>query len=247
MPFRVFNLAEAAEYLSMQEKALEELARRGEIPCLRQGGHLHFRHHDIDEWASDHVLHLDDKNLEAFHRRSGSARREVSADEPIMPSLVRPEWIAPALACRTKASVLDEMATLADATELVADRKELLDSLTEREKLCSTALSGGLALLHPRVHEPYMFFDSFIVVGKTIAQIPFGSPDRSTTDIFFLVCCQDDRIHLHVLARLCMMCHRTSLLMEMRETDDPKELHRILLASETELLAAPPTAGGPHR
>ena len=63
MPFRVFNLAEAAEYLSMQEKALEELARRGEIPCLRQGGHLHFRHHDIDEWASDRVLHLDDQRL----------------------------------------------------------------------------------------------------------------------------------------------------------------------------------------
>ena len=43
-------------------------------------------------------------------------------------------------------------------------------------------------------------------------------------------------MHLHVLARLCMMCHRTSLLMEMRDTDDPKEIHRILLASEAELL-----------
>lgn len=238
MPFRVFNLAEAAEYLSMQEKALEELARRGEIPCLRQGGHLHFRHHDIDEWASNHVLHLDGKDLASFHRRSASPRLNLSADAPIMPDLVKPGWIAPRLTCRSKASVLDSMAELADSTELLGDKKELLDSLTEREKLCSTALSGGLALLHPRVHEPYMFFDSFIVVGKTIAQIPFGSPDRSTTDIFFLVCCPDDRIHLHVLARLCMMCHRTSLLMEMRETDDSKELHRIILASEAELLRA---------
>lgn len=236
MPFRVFNLAEAAEYLSMQEKALEELARRGDIPCLRQGGHLHFRHHDIDEWASAHVLNLDEKDLASFHRRSASPRHNLSADAPIMAELTRPEWIAPRLACRTKASVLDEMATLADSTERVSDRKELLDSLVEREKLCSTALSGGLALLHPRVHEEYMFFDAFIVIGKTIAQIPFGSPDRSTTDIFFLVCCPDDAMHLHVLARLCMMCHRTSLLMEMRDTDDPKELHRILLASEAELL-----------
>ena len=165
---------------------------------MRQGGHLHFRHHDIDEWASNHVLHLDEKDLASFHRRSGSPRHNLSADAPIMPDLVKPEWIAPRLTCRSKASVLDAMADLADSTELIGDKKELLDSLVEREKLCSTALSGGLALLHPRVHEPYMFFDSFIVVGKTIAQIPFGSPDRSTTDIFFLVCCQDDRIHLHV-------------------------------------------------
>ena len=32
MPYRVFNLAEAAEYLHLTEDVVEELARRGDLP-----------------------------------------------------------------------------------------------------------------------------------------------------------------------------------------------------------------------
>ena len=236
MPFRIFNLAEAAEYLQLEEKRVEELARLGEIPCERQGGRLIFRHNAVDEWASRRLLEANGEKLADFHRRSTAKYHDLSDEAAIVPALMKPEWIQPQLTCRSKSSVLREMVELADATGLLCYRDELLESLVEREKLCSTALSGGLALLHPRNHEPYMFEDSFVVVGKTIAQVPFGSPDRSTTDIFFLICSQDDRIHLHVLARLCMMCHQTSLLLEMRGTDDPQEMHRILVASEQQVI-----------
>lgn len=236
MPHRVFNLAEAAEYLHLAEEAVEELARSGDLPCERQGGRLAFRHNAIDEWASRRVLELNKENLSDFHQRSTAKYHDLSREAAIMPALIKPEWIEASLTCRSKSSVIREMVDLADRTGLLCYREELLESLIEREKLCSTALSGGLALLHPRNHEPYMFEDSFVVVGKTIAQVPFGSPDRSTTDIFFLICSQDDRIHLHVLARLCMMCHNTSLLLEMRGTDDPNELHQLLVSSEEQVI-----------
>ncbi len=236
MPFRIFNLSEAAEYLHLQEERVRELARLGEIPCEKQGGRLIFRHNAVDEWASRRLLASSAEKLADFHSRSTAKYHDLSDEAAIVPVLVKPEWIQPAMTCRSKSSVLREMVELADRTGLLCYRDELLESLVEREKLCSTALSGGLALLHPRNHEPYMFEDSFVVVGKTVGQIPFGSPDRSTTDIFFLICSQDDRIHLHVLARLCMMCHQTSLLMEMRGTDDPRELHRILIAAEQQVI-----------
>jgi PTS system nitrogen regulatory IIA component len=236
MPFRIFSLSEAAEYLHLPEDSVEDLAKRGEIPCEKQGGRLVFRHNAIDEWASRRVLGFSDEKLSDFHRRSTAKYHDLSHEAAIVPALLKPEWIAPAMTCRSKSSVLREMVELADRTGRLCYRDELLESLVEREKLCTTALSGGLALLHPRNHEPYMFEDSFIVLGKSVGQIPFGSPDRSTTDIFFLICCQDDRIHLHVLARLCMMCHQTSLLLEMRGTADPHELHRLLVASEQQVI-----------
>ena len=242
MPFRVFNLAEAAEYLHLAEGAVEELARRGEIPCERQGSRLVFRHNAIDAWASRRVLGFNDERLSDFHRRSTAKYHDLSSESAIIPALLKPEWIEPQLTCRSKSSVLRQMVELADHTGLLCYPDELLESLTEREKLCSTALAGGLALLHPRNHEPYMFEDSFVALGKTIGQVPFGSPDGSTTDIFFLICCQDDRIHLHVLARLCMMCHQTSLLLQMRETSDPQELHRILVAGEQQVIRQTRTA-----
>lgn len=232
----MFNLAEAAEYLHLTEDALEDLARRGEIPCERQGGRLVFRHNEVDEWASRRVLGFSDERLADFHRRSSAKYHDLSEDAAILPVLLKSDWIEPQMTCRTKTSVIHQMADLADRTGLLCYREELVESLIEREKLCSTALSGGLALLHPRNHEPYMFEDSFVVLGRTIGQVPFGSPDRSTTDIFFLICCQDDRIHLHVLARLCMMCHQTSLLLELRGITDAQEMHRLLVASEQQVI-----------
>ena len=185
MPYRVFNLAEAAEYLHLTEDRVEELARRGEIPCERQGGRLVFRHNAMDEWASRRLLGFGDERLADFHRRSTAKYHDLSSDAAIIPSLIRPEWIEPRLGSRTKASVLRDMVELAERTGKLCYRTELLDSLIEREKLCSTALAGGLALLHPRNHEPYMFEDSFVVVGKTIAQVPFGSPTGPPRTSFF--------------------------------------------------------------
>jgi PTS system nitrogen regulatory IIA component len=236
VPFRVFSLAEAAEHLHLPEETVAELAKNGEIPCERQGGRLVFRHNAIDEWASKRVLGFSEEKLSDFHRRSTAKYHDLSSEAAIVPALLKPEWIAPALTCRTKSSVLREMVALADRTGLLCYRDELLDSLVDREKLCSTALSGGLALLHPRNHEPYMFEDSFVVLGKSIGQVPFGSPDGTTSDVFFLICCQDDRIHLHVLARLCMMCHQTSLLLELRGTNNPDDLHRLLVSSEEQVI-----------
>ena len=109
---------------------------------------------------------------------------------------------------------------LAGSTGLVADPQDLLRSIDERERLCSTALAGGIALLHPRNHEPYMFDDSFVVLGdERSSRFHFGSPDGAMTDLFFLICCQDDRIHLHALTRLCMMCHYSSVLLELRDAE----------------------------
>lgn len=236
MPYQVFNLTEAAEHLHLPEDTLAELARRGEIPCEKQGGRLVFRHREIDEWASRRVLGFNAENLSDFHRISTAKYHDLSNEAAILPALSKPDWIAPALACRSKASVIREMAGLADRTGLVCYPEELHTSLLEREKLCSTALAGGLALLHPRHHEPYMFEDSFVALGRSVGQIPFGSPDGATTDLFFLVCCQDDRIHLHVLARLCMMCHQTSLLLELRGAAGADEMHRLLVASEEQVI-----------
>ena len=236
MPFRSFTLAEVADYLHLKPAAVEDLARRGEIPCLRQGKHLSFSCADIEEWASRRLLGLSEERLADFHHRSTTKYHDLSPNVAIIPRLAKPGWIHPGMTCRSKPSVIRQMADYAEETDLLCYHEELLESLVEREKLCSTALAGGMAMLHPRVHEPYMFEDSFVVLGKTIAPIPFGSPDRSTTDVFFLICCQDDRIHLHVLARLCMMCQHTGLLTLLRDTDDPGEMYARLVEAEEQVI-----------
>ena len=237
MPYRVFNLEQVASYLHMPVPDVKELVRTRDVPCEMQGDKLVFRKREIDAWASQRIISLSKKRLTAYHRKSSAKVHDLSKQHAIIPELLKPEYIQPALRSKTKASVLRDMVDLAGSTGLLPNPKELLESLDERERLCSTALAGGIALLHPRNHEPYMFDDSFVVLGRAIQPIPFGSPDGATTDLFFLICCQDDRIHLHMLARLCMMCHYSSVLLELREAQSASEMCDKMIASEQEIIA----------
>ena len=237
MPHRFLNLDEAAHYLHMARPELETLVRRHEIPVGCQGERVVFQKKELDSWASQRIMKLRDAGLADFHHRTTTRRGlNLEARHAIMPELLLTSSIAPALHSRTKSSVLRDMVALAEHTERLMDPQDLLASLREREELCSTALPGGVALLHPRHHDPYMFSESFVAVGRTVQAIPFGAPDGSGTDLFFLLCCQDDRIHLHVLARVCCMCHNTALLEGLRTAPDATALHKIILHAEKEAI-----------
>ena len=236
MPYRIFNLDEVAAYLHLARRDVETLVKRDEIPCERQGERMVFRKREIDGWASQRILRLSGSRLADYHRTSSAKAHHLSARTAIMAELISADRIAPELASRTKASLLRDMAALADRTGLVADPRDLLRSLEEREQLCSTALAGGLALLHPRHHDPYMFSDSFIVLGRAIQPIHCGSQDGAPTDLVFLICCQDDRLHLHTLARLCTMVNQTRVLAALRAAGDSAAMLAALVIAEDEVI-----------
>ncbi|MBN1270170.1 MAG: PTS sugar transporter subunit IIA [Kiritimatiellae bacterium] len=236
MPYRMFNLDEVADYLHIQKDEVEEMVRSNLIPHERQGPRVVFRQKDVDTWATRRILGLPKKDLTSFHKKTSAKAHDLSQQHAIIPELMRAEWIEPGLSSRTKPSLIRDMVKLARKTGLLIHESELVQTLTQREQMASTALAGGIALLHPEHHRPYMFEDSFVVLGRAVQPVPFGSPDGQTSDLFFLICCQDDRIHLHVLARLCMMCHHTSLLLDLREAAGREEMYRALVAAENEVI-----------
>jgi PTS system nitrogen regulatory IIA component len=236
VPHRTLNIEEVSVYLHMSKADLEALVRRREIPHERQGNRLVFRKKQIEAWASQRLLGLSQSDLSDFHKRASVKAHDLSDTHALIPELMKPEGIEPRLTARTKSSVVRQMVKLAERTGLLIYPDDLLKELEEREKMCSTALAGGIALLHPRHHEPYMFEDSFVVLGRVTSPVFFGAPDGSTTDLFFLVCSQEERIHLHVLARLCMICYHTQAVMALREAADAAEMHRRLVEAEREII-----------
>ncbi len=239
MPYKVYNLDEAAAYLHVPREALDRLVKNKEIPFQVQGGRVVFTRNDIDAWASQRILRLSGDRLDDYHTASSLNVRQGPEPELIMPSLVSARSISPTLSSRTASGVLRDMVTLAEKSEKICDPKELLQLLEERESLCSTAIPGRLALLHPRRHAPFMFTESIIAVGRTISAIPFGAPDGGLTDIFFLIGCGDDRSHLHTLARVCAMVQKTSVLDEIRAADSAQDIAYVILKAERTLLKVP--------
>lgn len=237
MPHREFNVNEAADYLHISREDLEELVRDGLVPHRCVGNRVLFRKAELDAWMSRRILGFSKSRLAGYHKKSSVKVHEISRTHALIPEITAPEYIECEMESRTKSSVIRAMVALADRTGLVNDARGLLNSLEEREKLASTALEGGVAMLHPQFQQPYMFEDSFVVLGRTVQAVPFGSPDGRTTDLFFLICCQDDRLHLHLLARLCMMAHHTSLLLELREASDARAMYGALVQAEREVIS----------
>ena len=236
MPHRILTVDEVAEYLHQTRADIERLVKFDGMPHSQRGDHVVFLRSEIDAWASQRILGLPQKRLADYHQKSTRGTQTVVSQDTLMPGMLRPEFFAPALASKTKKSVLRDMVALADRTGLVTDVHELLTSVEERENLCSTALPGGLALLHARFHHPYRFDSSFMVVGRTVQDIHFGAPDGRPSRLFFLICCQEDRLHLHILARLCLMAQKTDLIARLLDADDAQTMYDALLHAEQTVL-----------
>jgi PTS system nitrogen regulatory IIA component len=236
MPYRTMTVQQVSEYLHLSPTDVEHLVKRGEIPSEKRGEQAIFVRSKVDAWASQRILGMGSRNLVEYHRASSAKVHDLSRKHALMPELMRVEWLDPAMKSKTKASVLRDMVALAIFTELVYDEAALLVSLEEREKLCPTAIGDGIALLHPRHHDPYMFADSFVILGRTIQPIHAGAQDGKPTDLFFLICCQDDSIHLHTLARICAMCQTATMLQALRKAEDAAGMLDAILAAENDVI-----------
>jgi len=242
MPFRLLDLDGVANYLHLTPADIEQRVKNREIPFEKRGDRIVFRKHEIDAWASQRILGLPGQRLVDYHQKSTRHTRKTLPHETILPEMLQSGTIAPAMTSKTKASVLRDLVALADKTGNLGDPKALLASLEAREELCSTAVPGGFALPHPRSHEPYLFETSFIVVGRPAQEIHFGAPDGQPTRLFFLICGQNDQLHLHTLARLCLIAQKTSLLDQLREAPDAETMRHAIIAAEQEVLADRKTA-----
>ncbi len=239
MPHRTLNNEELTAYLHLARGDVERLIRETDLPHTLRGGRAVFQRGEIDAWASRRILGLPGKGLDSYHEKSMRGTHGIFPGGALIPELLRIEYIDLTLAPRTRASAVRNLVALADRTGRVVDPRGLIRSVEEREALCSTALPGGLALLHARHHEEYCFEGSFVVLGRTVDAVPFGAPDGRPTRLFFLICCQDERIHLHTLARLCLMALNTEILGQLLEAPEANAAYAALVQAERAVLPKP--------
>jgi excisionase family DNA binding protein len=237
MSYQILTLDAVAEYLHLAPDDIAQRVKRNEIPHEKRGRRVVFPKEAIDLWASQRLLRLPGQRLTEYHRKTTLGTQQILPRQTLLPDMILPAFIDPALPAKTKSSVLRELVALAGTTGRLINPQDLVASLEAREALCSTGMPGGFALPHPRLPDPYLFESSFIVLGRTVQEIFFGAPDAQPTNLFFLICCQDDRLHLHILARLCLIARQTAILDQLRQSPDAPSMHASLLAAEEQALA----------
>ncbi len=231
MPGEVMNEQQVAAYLQMDLRELRKLASRGNIPCRRTKQGFVFRKGQVDHWVFENIDSLEPEQLAGIQKgvsdHHGFDRREL-----LVAALIPPKGIVVPLEAKTRPAALRALVDVADGAGLVYVRDDLLEELTGREELCPTTVLHGVAMPHPRHPLPYDIAESFVVVGLTATGIPYGAEDGSLTRLLFLVCCKDERTHLHVLARLAQMLHETGAIDDLLEAGSPDDLRRALLRHE---------------
>ena len=232
------DLRAAAAHLHMDALELKHFAQRGEVPAKPRGDDYLFEHRLLDEWAQRRLVGLAPKQLSGEHTLDTVERRRARGTDCHVAEMFPEGGISLLLTARNRGGVIRDMTDLADATGLLYDPATLFAELTAREEAASTAVGGGTAFLHPKYNDPFLFQEPFIVFARAERPIFFGSLDGEGTDLFFLICCPDHALHLHVLARLCILAHGSSLLEDLRAAEEESAVRAAIKAAEDKYLAA---------
>jgi PTS system nitrogen regulatory IIA component len=234
MPHETMDLDQLAAYLRRDVREVSKLANRGHLPGRKVAGQWRFARAEINHWLETQLPGYTEEELFDLER----AIPHFAQPELFISALLPQSSIAVPLRASTRASVLRELVRLAEQSGQVYDPDAILHAVQAREDMASTALANGVAIPHPRRPLASALGESIIALGRTASGLPFGAENGNLTDIFFLVCCRDDRTHLRVLARLSRLLLQPRFLDELRAAEVPADVWQLIDRTERELTPA---------
>jgi nitrogen PTS system EIIA component len=223
------SLVDLARETGRDQRELERLTVRGRIPGHKRGNEWQYHTSEVRAWMEQELRGFTDAELATFEQ---SQAESSPIAETLLSTYLSIEQVQAPLEGRTKRSVLEALVETAGRTWKVWEPAVLLQAVIERETLMSTAFDKGVAIPHPRQPLPASLEDAVVAFGRTSSPIPFGAPDNSGTDIFFLVACRDTRTHLRLLARLGRMIQKPGLLDNLRAAETSAQAFSILMEAD---------------
>ncbi|MDR1291041.1 MAG: PTS sugar transporter subunit IIA [Planctomycetaceae bacterium] len=232
MPFSNMSMVQLSRYLHLPEDQVRKLVDRGLIPSRRVNGELLISKDEVHRWLERRIGISDDVELVRVERAlDGSVPAGVVEESVVVSRLFPMGSIQISLGAKTRDSAIRLMVGLAVSTGLLWDEAAMIEAIKEREELHSTALDNGVALLHPRRPMPGILGDTFLSLGVSDNGIPFGGGGK-LTDIFFLICSTDDRVHLRVLARLSRILSTDNFLSDLRRASNEQDVRDLIVSVE---------------
>jgi PTS system nitrogen regulatory IIA component len=235
MASKDLDIEQLANYLHLTITQVTKMAVRGKIPSRKVNGEWRFSESEIHHWLEDQIGVGDAEELERMEKVLQRNIDVTSDDRAMLADYMSPLAIEVPLPVRTKNSVIREMCSLAERTGLLWDAAAMAEAVSAREELHPTALENGVALLHPRRPQSSILAEPIVALGISPQPIPFGNTSGHLTDVFFLICSTDDRVHLRILARLARLVTDEVFLTMLRSATSANEALETIRSAELEL------------
>lgn len=235
MASKDFDLEQLADYLHLTVGQVSKMASRGKIPSRRVNGEWKFSESEIHHWLEEQIGVGDADELERMERVLQKNIDVMSDSRSLLVDFMSVISTEIPLPVRTRNSVIREMCRIAGETGLLWDVPAMVEAVSAREALHPTALENGVALLHPRRPQASILSEPLVALGVSPQAIPFGNTAGHLTDVFFLICSTDDRVHLRILARLARLVSDEELLSQLRSATSSHEALEAIRAAEINL------------
>ena len=136
--------------------------------------------------------------------------------------------IVPELKSNDKEGVLEELAEVVCGHNSLIVKEDLVDVLTERERLGTTGIGDGVALPHGKINNLKHPLISF---GRSIQGVNFDSMDGQPVNIFFLLVAPENLsdVHLQILSRIARILKHSTTRQRLREAQTRDDIYKIII------------------
>jgi len=227
----ILTLKELADYLRVNERTILRMLKSGQIQGVKIGGQWRFNGSQIDQLffpenppTGPDVVPLQDFTQGHFNI---PVSRLLKEDRMIME-----------MAAKDIDGVIEELSEPFARKTLLLDTHDLKNRLLAREKLLSTGIGRGIAIPHPRDPIPTLREPAILIFGRKNKGVDFHAVDQNPVHLFFLLCCQNIEIHLHMMGALARILQDTPFLEGCRQAKKAEDI--IRLAMELEARQTPP-------
>ena len=184
----VMTLSEVAEYLRIAEKTVLRLVHAGTIPATKVGNQWRFLKPLIDDWMYASM-------------GNGTQPGALGTEHPITESL-SPDYILLDIKPGEKEYVLRQLIAPLVSNGIIRVAHPALKRLVYRESISTTGVGNGVAFPHVRNPKDNPSGAPPIVAGVCREGTDFGALDAKPVNLFFLLCSNQESIHLSVMSRL---------------------------------------------
>ncbi len=231
------TIPDVAVCLGISVREAKKMLGSSGLRSKRISGDISFERNELLNWLGRKLGTLSLDRLKDADLTGGS-NTGLDPSTPFVRRLLEEGMVNARVSANTSASLLRKLAAIACETGRIFDGKLLMDLLSEREKVSSTALPVGVAFPHPADSRKLYMEQNVLILVRTLHPIPFGEPSGRLTSLFFLLLFDQPTVYLHVLARLNRIIRFQGLVDRLTQVDSSEEMLDLITKAEKELLSA---------
>lgn len=234
---RFLTETDIARFLGQSLQEIRKALQGSRLKSIQKQGHMVYNRDEVMNWISENFSSLTTERL----MKADVASADHGGLDPFSCGITQlllggrvcfPERLS------TRPSVFRSLSSKAVDLGAVYDQAELCEQLEKRERVVSTALRCGAALVHPLDISRIYVEHELLLLMIPPHPIPFGEESGRLTSMFFLLLFPDPHRHVHILARINRLLRKDDFIETLLSSNAEDEVINAVRQRELEIISS---------